>query len=84
MDYTKVPRILIYKERSFLEDFGVYEPKSFNATLYEALMSLDDLKPRYEGVFGEILRLFNEGVRGQSPDTLRFFAKKADTLTQPL
>ena len=60
MDYTKVPRILIYKERSTLEDFGVYEPKSFNAALYEALMSLNDLKPRYEGVFGEILRLFND------------------------
>lgn len=60
MDYTKVPRILIYKDRSSLEDFGVYEPQSFNATLFNALMSLDDLKPRYKGAFQEILRLFND------------------------
>ena len=42
MDYTKVPRILIYKKRASLEDFGVYEANTFNAVLYEALMSLDD------------------------------------------
>lgn len=60
MDYTKVPRILIYKDRSSLEDFGVYEPQSFNATLFNALMSLDDLKPRYKGALQEILRLFND------------------------
>ena len=60
MDYTKVPRILIYKERSSLEDFGVYEANTFNAILYEALMSLDDLKPRRKGAFKEILQLFND------------------------
>lgn len=60
MDYTKVPRILIYKERSSLEDFGVYEPNTLNAALYESLMTTERLKPRYEGVFGEILRLFND------------------------
>lgn len=60
MVYTKVPRILIYKERSSLEDFGVYESKSFNAILYESLMTLDDLKPWIKGAFHEILRLFND------------------------
>jgi hypothetical protein len=60
MDYTKVPRILIYKERSSLDDFGVYEPKSFNAILYESLMTLEDLKPWIKGAFHEILRLFND------------------------
>ncbi len=60
MDYTKVPRILIYKERSSLDDFGVYESKSFNAILYESLMTLEDLKPWIKGSFHEILRLFND------------------------
>ena len=60
MDYTKVPRILIYKERSSLDDFGVYVSKSFNAILYESLMTLDDLKPWIKGSFQEILRLFND------------------------
>lgn len=60
MDYTKVPRILIYKERSSLDDFGVYESKSFNAILYESLMTLKDLKPWIRGAFHEILRLFND------------------------
>ncbi len=60
MDYTEIPRILIYKERSSLEDFGVYESKSFNAILYESLMTLDDLKPWKQGAFHEILRLFND------------------------
>lgn len=60
MDYSKVPRILIYKERLSLEDFGVYESKSFNAVLYDSLMTLDDLKPWVKGAFHEILRLFND------------------------
>lgn len=60
MDYTKVPRILIYKNRTSLEDFGVYEPNSLNAAIYENLMTLNDLKPRYKGALNEILRLFND------------------------
>ena len=60
MDYTKVPRILIYKERPSLEDFGVYVSESLNAILYESLMTLEDLKPWRKGAFQEILRLFND------------------------
>lgn len=48
MDYTEVPRSLIYKKRTNLDDFGVRENDSLNGRLFnlmsEYFLSIDDAK----------------------------------------
>lgn len=37
MDYTKIPRKLIYKDRRWLEDFGIYNEHSINKAVVEKM-----------------------------------------------
>jgi len=41
MDYTTLPRSLIYRERRSLEEFGVYERESITRPLAEAMLRMD-------------------------------------------
>ncbi len=41
MDYTTVPRSLIYRERRSMEEFGAYEEKSITRPLAEAMLRMD-------------------------------------------
>lgn len=41
MNYTTVPRSLIYRERRFLKEFGVYEEESITRPLAEAMLRMD-------------------------------------------
>lgn len=41
MDYTTVPRSLIYRERRSLEEFGAYEKESITRPLAEAMLHMD-------------------------------------------
>lgn len=44
MDYTKIPELVIYKERISLEKFGVYNNHPINAPFAEKLLTLDVVK----------------------------------------
>ena len=44
MDFTKIPRELIYKERNSLEEFGIFEENSFNSYLAETIRKFDFIK----------------------------------------
>lgn len=57
MDYTKIPRPLIYKMRENLNDFGVQTPGSLNQKLFSHLKKI--LKGM-EGALGLYLRCFND------------------------
>lgn len=41
MDYTTVPRSLIYRERRSMEEFGAYEKESITRPLAEAMLRMD-------------------------------------------
>lgn len=62
MDYTTIPRKLIYKERRSLEDFDIDDesPLKIDPLFYNRLITIDYLNPRNEGSFDEILRIFND------------------------
>ena len=57
MDYTKIPRPLIYKNRENLNDFGVQTPGSLNQRLFSHLKKI--LKGM-EGALDLYLRCFND------------------------
>lgn len=59
MDYTYI-RPLVYREITDLSDFDIDNEKSINCQLYESLLTIWQLNPKYKGVFSEILRLFND------------------------
>lgn len=59
MDYIHI-RPLVYRDRGDLDEFGVEDEKNINAQIFECLLTLDGLNPKYHGVFSEILRLFND------------------------
>ncbi len=57
MDYTILPRELIYKNRKELDDFGVYEQSTLNHFIFECLFEKYARLDRFEGF---ILALFNQ------------------------
>lgn len=56
MDYTKVPRTLIYKDRDDLKDFGVQVPGTMNKLLFSNLKELFKATDKLKEL---ILRCFN-------------------------
>ena len=56
MDYTSLPKELIYKERTNLEDFGVDDKPSLNNFIYEHLFNAYYREHDFEGL---ALRIFN-------------------------
>ncbi len=56
MDYTKVPRTLIYKDRDDLKDFGVQVPGTMNNLLFSNLKELFKATDKLKEL---ILRCFN-------------------------
>ena len=56
MDYTEIPRSLIYKERTDLKDFGVHVPETMNHLLF---LNLKELFKATDGKKELILRCFN-------------------------
>lgn len=56
MDYTSLPKKLIYKERTNLEDFGVDDKPSLNNFIYEHLFNAYYREHDFEGL---ALRIFN-------------------------
>ena len=62
MDYTSI-RQLFYKERSSLDDFDVLaedENVFVNSFLYNRLLQIDYLHPKYDYANEETLRIFND------------------------
>lgn len=58
MDYTEIPRELIYKEKASLKDFGVSNEMTIEHRFYEGLLK----RPSIKGCFKKretILRIFN-------------------------
>lgn len=55
-DYTKIPRSLIYKDRTSLKDFGVQDPGSINYYLFSNLKEIYMATDRAKEL---ILRCFN-------------------------
>lgn len=56
MDYTQIPRALIYKDRTDLKDFGVHIPGTMNYLLFSNLKDLFKATDRAKEL---ILRCFN-------------------------
>ena len=44
MDYTTVPRSLIYRERRSLEEFGIYEENCIIRPLFDAIFDFDFIR----------------------------------------
>jgi hypothetical protein len=44
MDYTTVPRLLIYRERRSLEEFGIYEDGCIMRPLFDAIFDFDFIR----------------------------------------
>lgn len=47
MDYTTVPRSLIYRDRRYLEEFGIYEKKSITRPLADSMLRMDFIRQSY-------------------------------------
>lgn len=56
-----IPRELIYEDRKFLKEFGVYEDSSLNHLIYEEwLLNLPELNPFKPGLSQRRLKVFND------------------------
>lgn len=60
MEYTKMPRELVYYDRLSLDEFGIDEDKSLNHEIYEQLLRLQCIISTKEETEQLILKIFND------------------------
>ena len=60
MDYTKLPRELIYYDRLSIDEFNVDDRESFNYEIFEQIMRLFCIDPTKEETESLILKIFND------------------------
>lgn len=60
MDYTKIPRELIFYDRLSIDEFNVDDRESFNYEIFEQIMRLFCIDPTKEETESLILKIFND------------------------
>ena len=60
MNYSKLPRQLIYTNRLSLDEFGVDDEKTVNGVIFDRISSIDGLQSRYVDMEKSLLDIFND------------------------
>ena len=60
MDYTTLPRNLLYREALTLDDWDVDNADDINGMIYDKLLEMDCLSPGYKETESQLLSIFND------------------------
>ena len=60
MDYTRLPRKLIYRDRKELEEFGVQNAESLEGRIFSEILQMDIVNPERKDSEEKLLEIFND------------------------